>query len=150
EEVLYQNRRKAAQLRTRVESEADPILKGKLLPRYAEQLLKAGETDEAIKQYEALLALEAKSPLPIWKASPEDKLFTLAIAHLRQGEQENCLLNHTSDSCLLPIRGGGVHRLQRGSRAALQYLKRILLIDPKHFAARWLLNIAYMTLGEYP
>src|SRR5207249_4721712 len=110
DEVLYQNRRKAAQLRMRVESETDPTLKGLLLPQYAEQLLKAGETAEAIKQYEALLALEQKSRLPLWKAGREEKLLTLSVAHLRQGEQENCLLNHTSESCLVPIRGGGIHK----------------------------------------
>ena len=150
DEVLYQNRRKAARLRTLLGEEKDPMLKAFLLPKYAEQLLKAGETEEAIQRYEALLALEKRSPLPLWKASPEEKLMTLAVAHLRQGEQENCLLNHTSESCLLPIRGGGIHRAQRGSRAAIRYLTRILQADQNNFAARWLLNIACMTLGEYP
>src|SRR5437764_11412035 len=38
DEVLYQNRRKAAQLRARLESETDPTLNAFLLPKYAEQL----------------------------------------------------------------------------------------------------------------
>src|SRR5262249_21906762 len=57
DEVLYQNRRKASRLRTLVEAEKDPTLRGFMLPQYAEQLLKAGETEEAIKQYNAVLAL---------------------------------------------------------------------------------------------
>src|SRR5262249_37771192 len=137
DEVLYQNRRKAARLRMLVDSEHDPMLRGRLLPEYAEQLLKAGETAEAIKQYYALLALEQKSPLPLWNASREEKLLTLAVAYLRQGEQENCLLNHPSESCLVPIRGGGVHKAQRGSRAAIEYLTAILRTEGNHFAARW-------------
>ncbi len=72
-----------------------------------------------------------------------------AICFLRLGENENCLENHNADSCLLPIRGGGVHRLQRGSRAAVRVLSDLLENAPSPGAA-WLYNIAYMTLGEYP
>jgi hypothetical protein len=68
---------------------------------------------------------------------------------LRLGEQENCLNNHNADSCLLPIQGGGVHKQTRGSRNAIQVLQDLLDTQPSPYAA-WLLNIAYMTLGEYP
>src|SRR5262249_38092335 len=61
-----------------------------------------------------------------------------------------CLLNHTSDSCLIPIQGGGIHKIQQGSRGAIKVLTQILKDNKNNFAARWLLNIAYMTLGEYP
>src|SRR5262249_48567452 len=88
--------------------------------------------------------------IPIWKATREEKLRALALAYLRMGEQENCLNNHTSDSCLLPIRGGGIHKLQRGSRGAIRYLTQILTANPNQYEALWLLNIADITLGEYP
>jgi hypothetical protein len=74
----------------------------------------------------------------------------LAISHLRTGEQENCLCQHNSDSCLFPVHGMGVHRIQRGSRAAIREYTEILNDNPKNVTARWLLNIAFMTLGEYP
>ncbi len=151
DEILYQNTRKAARLRTLMKDESDPSLRAYMRPQYAEQLLKAGDTQGAIKEYETLLAEGAKGATEFpTKVSRGEILMALAVAHLRQGEQENCLLNHTSESCLLPIQGGGIHKLQRGSRGAIPYLTRLLQADANHFAARWLLNIAYMTLGEYP
>jgi hypothetical protein len=74
----------------------------------------------------------------------------LALAWLRVGEQENCILHHGTDSCLLPIRGSGVHTEERGSRAAVRELLAILERHPDDLGSRWLLNLAYMTLGEYP
>src|SRR5213594_308103 len=74
----------------------------------------------------------------------------LAIGYLRLGEQENCLTNHTIDSCLMPIQAAGVHKIQRGSRRAAELLTEQLNEFPDDLKARWLLNLAYMTLGEYP
>ncbi len=73
-----------------------------------------------------------------------------AIALLRIGEQENCLANHNADSCLFPIRGGGVHLLPRGSRSAIPVIESLLAADPGDLQARWILNIAHMTLGTWP
>ncbi|MDA0831783.1 MAG: CRTAC1 family protein [Planctomycetota bacterium] len=90
--------------------------------------------------------------------SQNETAFYLAVAWLRQGEVENCCSRNTSESCILPIRGEGVHAKEIGSRQAIKYFQhvlknarmekssqRTLAID-----ARWLMNIAYMTLGEYP
>lgn len=60
------------------------------------------------------------------------------------------MLHHTSESCLVPIQGGGIHTAQRGSRNAIRHFLKVLQADKTDLAARWLLNIAYMTLGEYP
>lgn len=76
--------------------------------------------------------------------------FQLAVAYLRLGEAQNCLAHSNPDSCILPIRGGGVHEQGHGARQAVRYLKEVLSRQPNHLAARWLLNLAYMTLGEYP
>lgn len=86
--------------------------------------------------------------------------FTLAVAYLRLGETENCCLRHSSESCILPIRGSGVHTEPQGSRQAIKYFQEVLddtqgsanidhIMDIRE-PARWLMNIAYMTLGEYP
>ncbi len=81
-------------------------------------------------------------------------IFNLGFAHMRFGETQNCALGYSPDSCLLPIRGDGVHRLPEGSRRAIQYftevLTRVRRNTPGYLSALWLLNIAYMTLGEYP
>ncbi len=66
------------------------------------------------------------------------------------GEQENCLLNHRATSCIFPIDRGGVHTLQAGARRAIEAFTRRLEAEPSNLATKWLLNIAYMTVGEYP
>ena len=76
--------------------------------------------------------------------------FQLAVAYLRLGEAQNCLAHSNAESCILPIRGDGVHQEQRGARGAIKYLGEVLDRQPNHIASRWLLNLAYMTVGEYP
>jgi FG-GAP-like repeat/ASPIC and UnbV len=117
--------------------------------KYAIELLNAGKTDKAIDQFEQV----EKFLLDNGGYEPQLKNWLrpyLATAYLRLGEQENCLAHHSSDSCLLPIRGDGVHTEQRGSRGAIRILTQQLTDFPKDLRAAWLLNIAYMTVGEYP
>ena len=86
--------------------------------------------------------------------------FLLGVAYLRLGETENCCLRHTAESCILPIRGEGVHTKEEGSREAIKYFSEVLEgtrnsrnrsdILQWREASRWLLNIAYMTLDEFP
>ncbi len=76
--------------------------------------------------------------------------FQLAVAHLRLGEAENCLAHRDPRSCILPIQGGGVHLDTASARLAIGYLTEVLGKRPDHLAARWLLNLAAMALGEYP
>jgi len=74
----------------------------------------------------------------------------LAVAYLRTGEQDNCVRHHQPQSCLLPIRASGVHAQREGSRLAAREYAEILADNPGDLTARWLLNIASMTLGEHP
>ena len=63
-------------------------------------------------------------------------------------------MQHNAESCILPIRGAGVHTDQEGSRTAIGYFEQCLAASPPDhpvsLKAVWLLNVAYMTLGEYP
>jgi hypothetical protein len=43
-----------------------------------------------------------------------------------------------------------VHQNRSGSERAIALYEQILKRDPNDLESRWLLNIAYMTLGEYP
>ena len=74
----------------------------------------------------------------------------LAVSYLRMGEQANCCSRYGPRSCLLPIEGGGVHKEQEGSRAAIREYLELLATNPGDMTSRWLLNIAYMTIGEHP
>jgi hypothetical protein len=74
----------------------------------------------------------------------------LALAYLRGGERTNCIRNHSSETCILPIQGSGIHKIPDGSRNAARIYEELLKKNPQDLEYRWLLNIAYMTLGEYP
>jgi tetratricopeptide (TPR) repeat protein len=74
----------------------------------------------------------------------------LALAYLRGGERTNCIRNHSPETCILPIQGSGIHKIPDGSRNAARIYEQLLKKNPKDLEYRWLLNIAYMTLGEYP
>ncbi len=112
------------------------------------ETLNAGLSEQAIAEFEKLEVLLKENGL----LELNDRFLNIyrALCFLRIGEQENCLSNHTTDSCLMPIRGGGIHKLQRGSRGATEILTSFLKRTPDDLSARWLLNIAHMTLGEYP
>ncbi len=123
-------------------------LAGLQLP-YAYALLNDGQTEAALAQiakFKQLLEQFGMTPPPEYV--PKIKLFE-AIADLRLGEQQNCMANHNADSCLLPLRGGGLYKYTDGPRHAITILMDLLASEPSPYAA-WLLNIAYMTLGEYP
>ncbi|HEV3166158.1 MAG TPA: CRTAC1 family protein, partial [Isosphaeraceae bacterium] len=51
---------------------------------------------------------------------------------------------------IFPIAPEAVHRNKAGSRQAVKQFTAALAETPGDLRIRWLLNIAYMTLGEYP
>ena len=91
--------------------------------------------------------------------------YRLGVAYLRLAETQHCTL-HPADSCVLPPRGEGIHSQEgqeHSSRQAIASFTRVLENTPeptsrnlqeeavtRHLKARWLLNIAYMTVGDYP
>ncbi len=74
----------------------------------------------------------------------------LGISALRRGEIENCLECLGPSSCIFPIDRQAVHIQKEGSREAVRHFSDYLKLRPCDLRFRWLLNIAYMTLGEYP
>ncbi|HRI14922.1 MAG TPA: CRTAC1 family protein [Verrucomicrobiota bacterium] len=114
------------------------------------QLLQAGKNEEALAAFGRLSRLTQK--LGIRQSATNDINIEInrALAHLRMGELRNCLTNHTSQSCLLPIEGHGIHKWQEGSRAAIGILTNLLQKYPDNLSARWLLNVSAMTVGDYP
>ena len=53
-------------------------------------------------------------------------------------------------SCIIPISSAAVHTNPEGSRLAIHHFMEYLNRFPDDLEVRWLLNIAHMTLGEYP
>ena len=108
-----------------------------------------GEPD---RSYEVLL--EARSVVERADRVAREFLFTIiyfqGVAALRRGENENCIMCRGESSCILPIAPAAVHTNPDGSRLAIRHFTEYLERFPDDLEVRWLLNLAHMTLGEYP
>ena len=118
----------------------------------AQELIYAGDTQEAIDLLEPMLKeLQKPGNEALYARFAEDAIDLLALAWLRFGEQQNCIINHSAESCLFPIRREGLHTLTEGSEMAIEYYEQLLNDwKPDDMESRWLLNVAYMTLGKHP
>jgi hypothetical protein len=105
-----------------------------------------GQFDEAARLFQQARADGRRLP-------PETRsnlLAMLGVAALRRGEVENCVTCVGASSCIFPIAAEAQHRFPSGSRAAMGYFLDYLKERPEDLGIRWLLNVAAMTLGEYP
>jgi FG-GAP-like repeat/ASPIC and UnbV len=144
----FANTARAAYLKAAIPRSTSRAQRIALTTNLADELLKAGRIEEAMRLTRPFLQ-EGRPPDPDLPPPDETRRF-LATCELRLGEQQNCIAGHNLDSCLLPIRGGGVYRDREGPRAAIVQLTRLLQAHPGDLESRWLLNLAYMTLGDYP
>ncbi len=97
---------------------------------------------------------EARALTEANPAVAEEWLYTLVycqgIAALRLGEDENCILCRGESSCIIPIAPAAVHTNKHGSQLAIKHFMEYLEQFPEDLGVRWLLNVAHMTLGEFP
>jgi hypothetical protein len=144
----FMNEERAAAIRSAMGATRDPAQRIEMVFRLAEELLYSGRTREAISLASPLLA----PPPQFAPLVPPERVMRefLAVAYMRVGEQDNCIAHHGIDSCLLPIKGSGVHADQKGSRSAITELTSLLQADPGNMDLRWLLNVASMTVGDWP
>ena len=123
--------------------------------RLARELLMAGESEEALDIFETLCSGKKNARLSKHKclsplaSSMADQMLRdfLALAWIRLAEQENCISDHTHESCIAPIRGAGVHQQERGARGAIEILNASLGIFPGDLSSVFLLNLAHQQLG---
>lgn len=116
----------------------------------ANEMLNAGYTQQSIDQYNDVLYT-----IDSLKINPPESFMTaiqdlLAITHFRHGEETNCLDGHNAESCIMPIRGAGIHRNKDNAEIAINIYKSLLEKNPKDYVYRWLINLAYMVKGDYP
>ena len=145
EENIYLSAHRVAWLRKRPPAKS-AVQKLSHQIELAKELLQAGESAAAADLFQTVRGQAGANRLRIRPSLEE----MLALSYLRLGEQKNCLDNHNLASCLLPIEAAGVHKDQAGSRSAIHFYSEVLRESPFDLTSRWLLNIAYMTLGEYP
>jgi hypothetical protein len=74
----------------------------------------------------------------------------LGIAYLHKSEMENGVYRTPGDRCLLPMQSGMRYEKTGDSEKSIAYLLRYLEQKPDELEVRWLLNLAYMTIGGYP
>lgn len=148
-ENYHMNRQRAQYFKHRIAQETDLNAQINAKLQYALQMLYAAQPDSAITTLSALIkSLNPGSPNIPKNLKP---LYDyLALAHLRKGELDNCVANHNQASCILPLSEQAEHVLPQGSRAAKELFQFILQHYPEDQKSRYLLNVAAMTLGQYP
>jgi tetratricopeptide (TPR) repeat protein len=105
-----------------------------------------GEMDPAIVQFEAALRT-ASAAAPQTLPEVEEML---GVAYLHRAEMVNEVYRHPSEHCLFPIRPEFSYPKPADSQRAIQHFLASLKLRPNDLETRWLLNLAYMTLGKYP
>ncbi len=149
EDFYVMNTQRAEIFRQKLIAEQDPAKRLNYYFQYSNECLNAGNTDEAI----GVMSQVINALKLTWETLNTDNkslLDLLAISYMRKGELENCAANHNAQSCIIPIQGNGIHKLPYGSQNAIEIYKMILTKFPDDLQSRYLLNIAYMTLGKYP
>lgn len=146
----FRNRERAVILTAAMSSQTNAVKVWEMLPQLADEQLRAGDPRSALASYEKFEQTALALGQTISVKSRQMIQHEKAISYLRIGEQQNCLTNHTIESCLFPIRKLGVYQRQEGPREAIRILTQALQQYRGDLKGIWLLNIAYMTLGEYP
>lgn len=117
---------------------------------YFREVLNSGFTEKAIEEIENFNVEISDADQKLDKQWDYFYKRLQALSYIRLGEQQNCLINHSSASCILPIANAGIHQLKMGSESAIQIIEPLLEDYPEDLELVWLLNICYQTIGEYP
>ena len=147
EDNIYINQRKADQLKQELNA-PNVQYHGLEWYLYCQELLRAGNPRESIKELES--NFDRNYPLGEQMTPQNYYLFDLlTLAHLRAGEQENCQNFHNEFSCILPLNESAFHQMPEGSSNAIQIYQAMYDRHPTD-TYKWLINLAYMTLGKHP
>ena len=117
---------------------------------YGQELLRAGRTKEGVTQIQASVDLMESLGDAVPIDVQQQIYYLFGVACLRDAETVNCVYCINGERCLFPVSGDGVHGDKSSSRNAIKQFSKALELNAEDLKAKWLLNIAYMTLGEYP
>lgn len=105
-----------------------------------------GEMAPAIEQWEAAYRIAAaQAPRTVTYL---DEL--LGIGYLHQSDFANDVFRDPGERCLFPIRPEFKYAKPADAERAVQHFLAVLKPQPDNLEVRWLLNVAYMTLGQWP
>jgi tetratricopeptide (TPR) repeat protein len=108
-----------------------------------------GEMDKAVEQWQAAEQVSkagAPEALPMLQE-------TLGAAYLHKSEMENGEYERPGDMCIFPPRSDRPYpkfEKQQDSEKAIQYFLQYLSSKPDDLEVKWMLNLSYLTLGQYP
>jgi tetratricopeptide (TPR) repeat protein len=105
-----------------------------------------GEMEKSIAQWQAAYEI-ASAQLPAAMPELEE---VLGIAYLHHAEMENDIYRHPGEQCIFPPPANRSFAKRESSEKAVEYLLKYLQRKPDALDIRWVLNLAYMTLGKYP
>jgi tetratricopeptide (TPR) repeat protein len=105
-----------------------------------------GEMAKAVEQWETAYRI-ASSDVP--KAMPLMEE-TLGIGCLHKCEMDNNVYRNPGKKCFFPLRPGARYTQTASGEKAIQYFLKYLEQKPDDLEVKWLLNLAYMMLGQYP
>lgn len=125
-----------------------PNRKGSRVLDYSLVLVLKGNNKQAIQEIESYL----QSINNFEKINRNNSLYfrVLALAHLREAEQQNCIELHGSQSCIIPLAGDGIHANKAPAEEAKTYYEMLLDYDSLDYQSRWFYNLCHMATGTYP
>jgi tetratricopeptide (TPR) repeat protein len=104
-----------------------------------------GRMDRALDRYREAYET-ARADVPAAATRMEE---ALGVAYLHRSGMENSVHRAPGDACLFPW-PGQMYRRTEDSERAIAHFQRFLRQRPDDLEVRWLLNLAYMTIGRYP
>jgi len=106
-----------------------------------------GKMDQALEHFQTAYQLA------VAYGAREDQLALLeeiGTAYYAQADQQNHVKVSNGKACIFPIDPAARYEVTSGSEHAIKYFLKYLELKPEDLEVRWLLNLAFMTLGEYP
>ncbi len=107
----------------------------------------AGNMRDAISHFQTAYDMAVSAGAKYYELAFEK---ILGIAELRQGEVENWIRAHNAQSSIFPLRPDAEFKLKTSSENAVKHFLNYLAQRPLDMEERWLLALAYMTIGKYP
>jgi hypothetical protein len=127
---------------------AEPARIVELKRAVADYLLREGRVEESTQTARDGLRMAEDARLPVKTVNALRR--AVGIAYMRAGELRHCVQAQGPDRCIFPITAGGVWADARPALAAADLFAACVASDPNDLVARWLLNVAHMTAGDYP
>ena len=105
-----------------------------------------GRMDRAIDRYQQAYET-ARAAVPAAAARMEE---ALGVAYLHKAGLENGVQRAPGEICLFPSRPNQSYGKTADAERAIKHFLNFLQREPDNLEVRWLLNLAYMSIGRYP